>query len=580
MGKLTFGRVIVLAEMANAHEGKLDEALAIVDAAAQTGADAIKFQLFTPDEVAVPSFPYYEMYQGLQMPHEHWRTLVDRAHGKGLLVFSDVLGVDSLRQANELGMDGVKIHAADVSNTPLLIEISRLELPVLLSCGGSLWTETAKAIKTLRERRAPQIVLVHGFQSYPTKLSDSHLRRIELLRRKFELPVGFAGHVDGGSPEATRLPLWAAAAGADLVEVHITLDRSKKGYDWFSSLDPEPFTEMISALRGMEAVLGTCRIQLADDEKIYRAKHKKWLVATRDINAGEELTADNIALKRIDPAPQGAPLALDEALGKRLNKTVSQHQAIQRKDLRMKVCAPLAVRAYSSRLFGKPLQNVGGKPIVTRLLDQFKKIQFLDEIVLAVSDGPDSKIFIDYAEEHGYKYVIGCGRDVQRRLIAAADSVGADIMLRATSENPFLYWENIDELVQRHIEHGNDVTVCEGLPIAAYVEVLSTDALKRSHENGDERTRSELVTLFIGENQDQFQIERVAPPEHLRRPEIRFAVDDPRDLLMVRKIWDNVSNGRDIIPLEEIIEFWDANEDVSSVLRTGNTLVLWADSTV
>ncbi len=241
----------------------------------------------------------------------------------------------------------------------------------------------------------------------------------------------------------------------------------------------------------------------------------------------------------------------------------------------MKTCAAIACRAYSSRLFGKPMQRVGNRPILTHLLEQMKMAKRLDEVVLAISEGPDAGLFVEYAKEHGYQYVIGAGRDVQYRLIMAAESVGADVILRNTSENPFIYWENLDEVITAHIEHGNDITVTEKLPIASFVEVISLDALKKAHDLGDERTRSELVTLYFAEHLDQFQIERIAPPPELAHPEIRFAVDDPLDLVMIRRIWEALNNGRDMIPLQEIVEYWKTNPDIAEVLTSKSTLFIW-----
>jgi len=241
----------------------------------------------------------------------------------------------------------------------------------------------------------------------------------------------------------------------------------------------------------------------------------------------------------------------------------------------VKICAAIACRAYSSRLFGKPMQRIGDRPILTHLLEQMMKAKRLDEVVLAISDGPDAGMFVDYANEHGHKYVIGAGRDVQYRLIMAAESVGADVILRNTSENPFIYWENLDEVIGAHIEHGNDITVTEKLPIASFVEVISLKALKRAHDLGDERTRSELVTLYFAEHLDQFQIERIAPPPELAHPEIRFAVDDPLDLVMIRRIWDALNDGRKMIPLHEIVEYWKAHPEIQEVLTSNNTLFIW-----
>jgi N,N'-diacetyllegionaminate synthase len=332
MHELNLDRVFVVAEMANAHDGRVKDALAIVDAAAEGRADAVKFQMFTQDELAVPAFSYYDLYIKLQMSDEAWSSIVNRVHERGMLAICDVFGLESLARADRLGMDGFKVHNADVSNLPLLSGIGATGKPVLLSTGGSLTKETEKAITTLRAGGAGQIVLMHGFQSYPTKLSDSHLRRIETLRAEFDLPVGFAGHVDGGSDEALLLPIWASAAGSDLIEVHITTNRSKEGGDWFSSLDPEPFASLVKSLRAMEPALGSRKLELAEDELVYRNKHKKWMVATRDIAVGDEFTGDNISLKRADNVPDGVYSTLDSALGKHATREIAQHEPIQPKD--------------------------------------------------------------------------------------------------------------------------------------------------------------------------------------------------------------------------------------------------------
>ncbi|MCB2211508.1 N-acetylneuraminate synthase family protein [bacterium] len=329
MPNLNLDRIYIVAEMANAHDGRVEDALGIVDAAARAGADAVKFQMFTPDEIAVPSFSYYDLYIKLQMPDEHWQSIIDRAHGHGLTTICDVFGLDSLQRADRLGMDGFKVHNADVSNSPLLAGIGQTGKPVLLSTGGSKPEETERAIDVLRTSGAPQIVLMHGFQSYPTKLSDSHLRRIETLRRTFDLPIGFAGHVDGGTEEAIQLPVWAVAAGADLIETHITLDRSQEGGDWFSSLDPEPFKRMVDTIRAAEPALGSRSIEMGEDERAYRNKHKKWLVATADIAAGEEFTGANLGLKRVDDVPAETYSTLDAVLGKHAARTIEQHEPIQ-----------------------------------------------------------------------------------------------------------------------------------------------------------------------------------------------------------------------------------------------------------
>ena len=568
-------RVFVIAEMANAHEGRIEAAKAIIEAVAAAGADAIKFQVFTPDELAVPSFAHYELYKDLQMPDTTWAELVDRAHDLDLRVFADVFGHESADLMHRLGIDGFKIHAADVSNRTLLRHVGGFGKPVLLSVAGSTWIETAEAVSILRSVGVESIVLMHGIQNYPTRLEHSFLRRIEALRGSFGLPVGFASHVAGGSPESRSLPVWAVAAGADVLEIHITLDRSKEGLDYYSSLEPNEFAALVQSVRAMEVCLGGRSLRLSEEEVEYRLAHKKWLVATQEITAGEHISEQNVALKRIDHPPSGRPVGMDFALGHEAINPIPVHEPIQLKDLRMKIAATLACRAESSRLYGKPMQLVGDRPIILHLIDQLRRIQSIDEIALAISKGPSRHIFVDLAEREELPYVIGSEKDVLGRLIMAADHVGADIVVRTTTENPYIYWENVDDLIRAHIEHNADLTVTEKLPLGTFVEVISLNALKKSHKYGEDRHRSELCTLFISEHPDIFTIQRIPAPEKLQHPDLRLTVDTPEDLIVVRKVWEALQKDGYPIRLESIVDYLYTHPEVAAINTGENTLYLW-----
>jgi N,N'-diacetyllegionaminate synthase len=575
MPEIKLDRPFVIAEMGNAHEGIALDAKSIIDAAFDAGADAIKFQVFTPDELAVKSFSYYELYGRLQMSTEAWSELVAYAHQYNMVVMSDVFGIDSANQMIAAGVDGFKIHAADVANTELLRKVASTGLPIMLSTGGSTWIETSEALSVLRGAGKNKIILMHGFQSYPTKLTDSSLRRIPQLRSKFGLPVGYASHVDGASLEAVQLPAWAIAAGADVVEVHITLDRSKQGSDYFSSLEPDRFKEMVNLVRNMEPALGESSLRMPVDEQSYRVLHKKQLVAIRDIHPGDVLDLENVALKRTNQKLTGRALGLDMAVGHKASRFIQADSPIQLGDLKMKVVAALACRLESTRLYGKPFQLVGDRPILQHLIDRLRKVEALDEIVLAISDTPGSGVFIEYAKKEGLSYVLGPEKDVLGRLILAAESANADIVLRTTTENPYPYWENLDDLIRLHIEQNADITVTDKLPLGSFVEVISLDALKKSHKFGEDRHRSELCTLFISENPDIFMIQRILAPDELQHPEYRLTVDTPQDLMLVRTLWEELHEDQDPVSLGAIVEYLNTHPQVAAINSQFQSLHLW-----
>lgn len=569
------GRVFIVAEMAGAHGGDPERAAQIIAAAAAARADAIKIHLYTPSELAVPSFSYYTLYENLQLSPATWRDLISIAHGLGLQVFADVFGLESIESARSFGIDGFKVHTADVANPDLLEIVGRSNRPVLLSVGGSTWIETAEALSVLRAADAAAIVLMFGFQAYPTPLENSYLRRIDALRSKFGLPVGYASHVDGGLEEAVLLPVLAAAAGADVIEVHLTIDRAAERPDHQSSLDPEPFAAMVARVRALDPLLGPRSLDLSAEELRYRQLHKKWVVATRPLALGEIVLADAIALKRTDDPPRGRAVHSRDVVGRQTTRAVASESAIGPSDLRTKVAATLACRAESIRLYGKPLQLVGDRPIVQHLIDRLRQVSAIDEIVLAISEGPSVGVFTDYAEREGLAYIIGPEKDVLGRLILAADHVRANIAVRSTTENPYVYWENLDGLIHAHIEEGADLTVTEHLPFGAFLEVISVEALRRAHRHGEDRHRSELCTLFIAENPGLFKVRRIPAPPEVHAPDLRLTVDDPQDLIVVRTLWSALQREGHLITISEIVQFVREHPEVVARSVGEPALYLW-----
>lgn len=231
----------------------------------------------------------------------------------------------------------------------------------------------------------------------------------------------------------------------------------------------------------------------------------------------------------------------------------------------MKVAAALACRVQSERLYGKPLQLIGEKTILEHLIDQLKTLKKLNKIVLAISEGEENTPFIKMAKKRGLDHVIGDEIDVLGRLIKAGEKVGADTILRATTESPFIYTEKIDDMIDHHFKTKADLTVYENLPEGAYVEIISLDALKKSHKLGSGKHRSELCTLYIFEHPEMFKVEKLKPPEKLRRPDIRITVDYPEDLIVAREIYKALSRPNKLIKVEEIINFLDRHPEIKKI---------------
>jgi spore coat polysaccharide biosynthesis protein SpsF len=227
--------------------------------------------------------------------------------------------------------------------------------------------------------------------------------------------------------------------------------------------------------------------------------------------------------------------------------------------------ATLACRNRSTRLYAKPLQLLGHQTILEHLVERIRRIKRLDQILLAISDGEENRVYVEYANRLGLEYVFGDEKDMQGRLILAGDKAQASVILRITTECPFPYVENIEALLDRHLAENADLTVCEGLPEGTYSEIISLAALKRAHEEGADRHRSEYSTLYLCEHPEKFRLLRVTAPPHLHRPDIRLTVDYPEDLIVCRAVVEALGSSGRYFSLEEIIAYMDAHPALKAV---------------
>ncbi|WP_324759594.1 N-acetylneuraminate synthase family protein [Haloarcula sp. GH36] len=559
--RVNLADVDIIGELANAHEGEPELAVKMINSIA-TSVDAVKIQVFTADDLAVEGHENYELYQKLTLSTNDIREMAEAAHENDVHIFADILGEEGLNRIPEGSVDGFKIHSSDIGNRPLIGKVAEYGKPTIISAGGATPVEIRDIISSFEDISDAPLGLMYGYQNYPTKLADAHLHRLRNLVEEFgdEYPVGYTSHVDGGTDTATRLPGWAVASGADFLEIHTTLDRSSEGLDYYSSLEPDAFETMAERVEEIQTALGENTLQMSESELEYRREHKKCVVTREELHAGDTITEDGVALKRPEGTPQRAFNNLDEVLGKTVKQTIERQNPIRTTDVEYTVAATLACRAESTRLYGKPLQLVGEKSILAHQIAQLREVDAIDEIVLAVSDTPSKTAFEEFAADFDLEYVVGDEVNVLGRVIAAGKSVDADIAVRVTTENPFIYHEGIDEQIETTIRKDADLTVPRNLPLGSFAEVISMRALERAHKLGDDRHRSELVTSFITENPESFDIVGMTPPEALNRPDVRLTVDNPCDLILVRNIWEQVSNHSDPYNLESVLDYYDSKD--------------------
>jgi sialic acid synthase SpsE len=320
--------VYIIAELAQGFEGKPQQAIALLDAAAAAGADAAKFQLVYAEELATPDYQHFALFGKLEMPDAAWRDLARRARDAAIHLQLDVFGPRSLALAEAVGAQAVKVHSTDMGNPGLLAAIARSAIgEVLLSTGGCTTAEIERALEVLGQKR---LVLLHGFQGYPTPVAANQILRMRDYSIRYAgVRLGFADHADPESSLSSILPAAALGAGATVIEKHLTLDRRLKMEDYESALEPQEFATFVRAMRDCGQALGApgAATAMHESEIGYRSKTRKHVVASQRLAAGTVIGAADVALKRTASATFIQETA--QVVGRRLLRAVEADEAIR-----------------------------------------------------------------------------------------------------------------------------------------------------------------------------------------------------------------------------------------------------------
>jgi N,N'-diacetyllegionaminate synthase len=331
----------VLAEAGVNHNGHVGLALKLVDAAADAGADAVKFQTYKADRLVSPDAPkaayqvratgggesQFEMLRRLELSEKaHWKILA-HARERGILMLSTPFDAESADFLDRLGLAAFKIGSGEITNLPLLAHIAAKGKPVILSTGMSWLAEVAEAVRTVREAGARDLVLLHCVSNYPADPRDVNLRAMRTMTDAFGVPVGYSDHTVGN-----EVSLAAVALGACVIEKHFTLDRSLPGPDHKASLEPAELTALVRGIRVVEQALGHGRKEPTAAEADTARVARKSIIMGRDAQAGTILTMDLLAVKR--PGTGLPPAMLNEIVGRTLAEDVKAGTVI---DLEMLV---------------------------------------------------------------------------------------------------------------------------------------------------------------------------------------------------------------------------------------------------
>lgn len=351
--------VTVIAEAGVNHNGRLDLALALVDAAADAGADVVKFQTFRADQLVTRSArmadyqirntgeaSQFEMLKALELDGAAHRQLIAHCGKRGVAFLStpfDSLSLGLLTE--ELGMKRLKVGSGDLTNAPILLEMARRDSAVILSTGMATIDEIAESLGVLafgyiggKEPSRPgfraafasaegqaallrNVTLLHCTSDYPATPDEINLKAMDTLAQTFNLPVGFSDHSEG-----IAIAIAAVGRGAVMIEKHLTLDRSMPGPDHRASIEPADFKALVSAVRLVERALGNGRKVPMPSELKTIPVARKSIVARAAIQRGEKFVAATLTVKR--PGHGLAPILYWELLGRPASRDYEAEEVI------------------------------------------------------------------------------------------------------------------------------------------------------------------------------------------------------------------------------------------------------------
>jgi len=293
----------IIAEIGINHNGELDLAKKLIDAAVNSGANAVKFQkrniesLYTQQVLENPNLEnqgteiLIDVLREVEFNEKEYVTLVDYCSEKKITFLCTAWDIPSVDFLEKIHITAYKISSADMTNFPLIKYISKTKKPMIISSGMSTMDEIEKTVIFIKNLNIP-FVLLHSNSTYPSPIELLNLNLIPVLREKFQIPIGYSGHEQTIIPSVTATNL-----GAVIIERHITLDKTMKGLDQTASLEPDEFKILVSFIRESEKSKGNSIKKMTRGEILQREVLGKGIICNLDIKKGDTFTEDNIILK-------------------------------------------------------------------------------------------------------------------------------------------------------------------------------------------------------------------------------------------------------------------------------------------
>lgn len=557
-------------EIANVHGGSKEYLLSLLDEFSNfNDGFGIKFQPFKFDEIALDDFEWYPVYKKLYFDSNDWKEIIDKA-SLTKDIWIDVFDKYSISIINDNlnNIYGLKLQASILYNKEVIAELKKIDLqqkPIILNISG-LKIDEIKDLVLLFENdfNSSEIMLQVGFQGYPTKIEDSGICKIDILKNKFDNKIIFADHIDGNTEDSLWLPVFASSKNIFGIEKHVKHSSLETKYDFYSSVDVKKYKKFIDIINVYSKL--NSKTFISDEEDLYLVKSDQKPILKVNKKKGDLLSWDDFTFKRSNSKGLNSrELNKYIGLGYCLTRDLNINDPINDFNLKKVTTATIvAARLKSSRLKRKALLKIGNLSSIEYCLKNALKFNDINHTILATSNlGSDDQLKHQTLNSQVIFHQ-GDPDDVVRRYLDIIDELKLDIVVRVTGDMPFISNDILQILLKSHYKSGADYTVGKDAAVGTNLEIINSAALREIKKQFKSADYSEYMTWYFQNNPEHFKLNFVDLPDHLVR-NYRLTLDYQEDLDMFNKVDKHFKDNNLEGNITELFNFLDENPDVSKL---------------
>jgi N,N'-diacetyllegionaminate synthase len=561
----------IILEIANTHAGDKNYVFKLLDEYSSYKNCGIKFQPFKYDEIAREDYEWYGVYKTLFFDQITWKEIIDEAYETKdvWLDVSNSYSVNILSQ-NVRKVKGIKFQASVLDNILLIKELKAIDFSdktVIINIASLSLEQIRNHLEFIRENLKPkQIVLQIGFQDYPTKLEDSGLSKIEVIKEMFNLPISFADHIDGTHPDAIELPVAAFLKGVFIIEKHVMCGGEKATYDHYSSMVPEAFQKLHEKMALYYSLMKQPFIN--EREVLYYKKTAMKPTLSRNLQKGQIVSLEHdVNYKRTNE--EGLDIETIRILNRNfsvLSHGKNEGEVLKSIDFKSaKIANIIACRLKSTRLPRKAILKVNSELTSVELcIKNAMRFKNINCTILATSTSPEDDELKNYTYRNEVIFHKGHPDDVIERYLDVINKMDIDVFVRITADMPYVSEEIVDYMLNSHFESGADYTAVKKAAIGQGVQILNASALRKVREYFPVSDYSEYMNAYIFNNPSLFKINEIdLPAEWIR--DYRLTLDYPEDLELIKKIESYFEQSGKEYSIKNLFEFLDANPHLAAI---------------